>query len=176
MDDYIPKIDQNPAILRRAFDSYSHMLLRFQSFFKIICQRVQHTIAGTRTDYKIIGEVGNLPNIQQQDILSFLFLQYQCDPTSQLKRIQISPPVNIELYHFLKPDEMSFAQPINPFLPTGKPCAGGYRPPHLGAGHCDTDQRFEPAAHPENPPCSFPEPVQFVDNPENLHCAKPVQE
>jgi hypothetical protein len=66
----------------------------FQDFIR---QGFQHSIAGARTDDKVICKIGQLTNVKQKDVFSLFILQHICNRSGQFKCFQKSP-------HYLKID------------------------------------------------------------------------
>lgn len=81
MQDDVPKVNQQPAILRGAFNSAFQMILFSNAFNCCVCQRADHTVAGAGADDKVIRKIRDRVNIQQEDIFS-LFIFKCVDNTS----------------------------------------------------------------------------------------------
>jgi len=63
-------------------------MLRTQLSLNSTRQGIQHAVAGTGTNYKIIRDSGNFADIQQQNILTLLFLKYINDDMGNFYIIQ----------------------------------------------------------------------------------------
>ena len=74
MQDDVPKVNQQPAILRCAFNSPFQMILFSNAFNGRVRQRADHTVAGAGADDKVIRKIRDIVYIQQEDIFSlFIF-------------------------------------------------------------------------------------------------------
>lgn len=73
MHDYVAEIDQQPAVSRQAFGPAALAKLFFDSFDCGVCQGLQHPVAGAGADDKVLGKVGQLVNVHQDDIFRLLF-------------------------------------------------------------------------------------------------------
>lgn len=72
---HIAKISQHPAVTGSALNPSQNLMGAFHGFCHSLYETVEHAVAGSRADYKIIGKVGQLVNVEQQDIFTFFIFQ-----------------------------------------------------------------------------------------------------
>lgn len=74
MNDHITEVNQYPPIRSGAFDTPPDLSLFSEIVSQVIGQRLQHPVACPCAKNKIISKIGNLTNINQQDVFPlFLF-------------------------------------------------------------------------------------------------------
>ena len=93
MDNHIPVVEHEPALLGLAFDAAPLLVLLLCGFENSLGKRVQHAVAGAVADHEIIGKGCNVFNVEKQDVLTLLILQGGDDLMSKFECVQISPHV-----------------------------------------------------------------------------------
>jgi len=91
VDDDIPIINDDPAAVRRSFNPSLFIVLDAGLVHHSICKGMQHAVAGGSTDNKEICKVGDLLDIQQENIFSLLFFKGINDRVCKFQGIQSSP-------------------------------------------------------------------------------------
>lgn len=91
VDDDISIIDYDPAAIRCTFNSSLFIVFHAGLLHHSICKGIQHTVAGGSTDNEVICKGGDLFDIQQEDIFSFLFFKGINDRVCKFQGIQSSP-------------------------------------------------------------------------------------
>jgi hypothetical protein len=75
MDDHTTVISQHPAGLRITLNPSANLMLGAHFALDSAGQGIDHTIAGARTNNKIIRDCGHFADIQQQNILALLLFK-----------------------------------------------------------------------------------------------------
>jgi hypothetical protein len=91
VDDDISIINDDPAAIRRPFNSSLFLVFLAGLLHHSIGKGIQHAVAGASTDNEVICEGCDLFDIQQEDILSFLFFKGIDDRVRKFQGIQGSP-------------------------------------------------------------------------------------
>lgn len=93
MNDYITVIHYQPAIAGFSLFATFLFVLFAGAFQYSFGQGVQHTIAGAIAKDKIVGERGNVLDVEQQDVFTLFLFQGMYNGASQFKCVQMSPQV-----------------------------------------------------------------------------------
>ena len=91
MDDDISIINDDPDAIRRSFNSSLFAVFYASLLHHSIGKGIQHAVAGGSTDNEVIRKGCDLFDIQQEDILSFLFFKGIDDRMGKFQGIQGSP-------------------------------------------------------------------------------------
>jgi hypothetical protein len=75
MDDNIATVHHDPALAGLALPPTSLAVAVADGFQGRLGQRVEHAVAGTGTQHKIIGEGGDVFEVEEKNILPLLIFQ-----------------------------------------------------------------------------------------------------
>ena len=68
-------VHQDPALLGLTLQAAAYFILITKLTDQVVSQCIQHAVAGTGTDDKIICKVGDFLDIEQKDIFPFFLFQ-----------------------------------------------------------------------------------------------------
>ena len=91
MHHYIAEIHDEPSVLRTPFHPAFLFVLLFGHLQHPFGKRIQHAVAGTVADHKIIGKGGDILDIEEQDLFAFLVLQGVDNCMGKFECVQVSP-------------------------------------------------------------------------------------
>jgi hypothetical protein len=91
MHHHITEIHDEPAVLRTPFHPAFLFVLLFGRLQHPFGKRIQHAVAGTVANHKIIGKGGDILDVEQQDVFALLILQGVDDRMGKFECVQVSP-------------------------------------------------------------------------------------
>lgn len=96
MHHYIAKIEHQPAFPRLTFNAAAFLEIFFQGFEHAFGQRIEHAVTGAVAQYEIIGKVGDIFNIEQENVFALFVLQGFDDLMGKFESVQVSPQFGLD--------------------------------------------------------------------------------
>ena len=75
MHNHIPIIENKPAFFRLSLDTTLFLVILLGHFEHCLGKRVEHTVAGTVADDKIVSKRCYILDVQKQDVFTLFVLQ-----------------------------------------------------------------------------------------------------
>ncbi len=91
MEDDVAEVHHHPAIAGKPLFSGFLFIFLFDLVHSDACQRVQHSVAGAGADDEIIGEGGDIFDIEQYDVFAFFIFEGVDNVACEVQCIQGSP-------------------------------------------------------------------------------------
>ncbi len=81
-------IQHGPAAAGQTLAAGGDGMLQFEMLAQCVAQALQHALAGCRADDKIIGNIAQAVNIQQDNVFGFFVFEKGDDVTGKFERVQ----------------------------------------------------------------------------------------
>jgi hypothetical protein len=91
MDNDIAIVHDQPAVMGKPLFFPFFLVFDAHVFDDGISKRIEHTVAGTGADDKIVGKRNDAFQVDQKDVLPFLIFKGVDDFTGKFKCVQVSP-------------------------------------------------------------------------------------
>jgi hypothetical protein len=86
--DHVAVVHYQPAVAGFAFQPAFLFMLCTHVIYDRFCQGVQHAVAGAVADDEVVGEGGNVFQIEQQNVFALFFFQGVDDGAGKFKCVQ----------------------------------------------------------------------------------------
>jgi len=96
MDDDIAKVDHDPAIRRAPFTATVQLEEAPGSIHHRVCQSIQHAVAGSVRQNKIICKCSEIMDVKQEEVFALFILQSIHQGTSNINRSSQNSPHKID--------------------------------------------------------------------------------
>lgn len=88
MDDHVAEVHHQPAVLGFAFDAAFSLLFAFERLHYRFGERVQHAVAGAGAKHEVVGEGGDILEVDQEDVFAFFVFKRGYDGTGKVECVQ----------------------------------------------------------------------------------------